>query len=337
MKNPLDQFLRLPVLLIACSLSLRAAAPPAGIPDPAKVRQPGDEASLANVELTEKAVERLGIRVVEVAEARLPRRRLLGGQIVFPTRADGAMASLQPPATPAALATLTQSRINAAAALRAAEVEQEAADIALRREEALLKAKTGTARAVDDARARVDRAKAALEAAQALQRFLGAPEAEVKLRARVWLRVPVYVGDLARLDSAAAASVRPLGGGTNEWSAPRVSGLPTASTNGVTVDWYYELDNTDGRFVPGQRLAAWLPLRETAARRVVPWSAVLHDIHGGAWVYEQLAPGKYRRRRVAVAFVQGGQAALARGPAAGTRIVSVGAMELFGTEFGVGK
>jgi hypothetical protein len=70
---------------------------------------------------------------------------------------------------------------------------------------------------------------------------------------------------------------------------------------------------------------------------VVPWSAVTHDINGGAWVYENVAPQQYARRRVEVRRVVGPLAVLARGPAVGAKVVTAGVAELFGTEFGTGK
>ncbi len=69
----------------------------------------------------------------------------------------------------------------------------------------------------------------------------------------------------------------------------------------------------------------------------MPWAAVLHDIHGGQWVYEQIAPQTFVRRRIAVDRVAGTAAVLSRGPKPGSQIVTDGAAELFGTEFGVGK
>ena len=70
---------------------------------------------------------------------------------------------------------------------------------------------------------------------------------------------------------------------------------------------------------------------------VAPFSAVLHDIHGGQWVYVAGGPRQYVRRRVQVSRVVDGQAVLASGPAAGTKVVTDGAAELFGTEFMTGK
>ncbi|MEQ1861480.1 MAG: efflux RND transporter periplasmic adaptor subunit, partial [Chthoniobacteraceae bacterium] len=62
-----------------------------------------------------------------------------------------------------------------------------------------------------------------------------------------------------------------------------------------------------------------------------------HDIHGGQWVYENTAPQTFTRRRVVVDRVVGPDAVLASGARAGAKVVTDGAAELFGTEFGAGK
>jgi formiminotetrahydrofolate cyclodeaminase len=67
---------------------------------------------------------------------------------------------------------------------------------------------------------------------------------------------------------------------------------------------------------------------------VLPFNAVLHDIHGGQWVYEQTAEHTYTRRRIQVARLAGSDAVLTSGPAAGSKIVTDGSSELFGTEAG---
>jgi hypothetical protein len=41
---------------------------------------------------------------------------------------------------------------------------------------------------------------------------------------------------------------------------------------------------------------------------------MIHDIYGGQRVFEQIEPTQYARLRVDVEWVQGGTAALARGP-----------------------
>jgi hypothetical protein len=73
---------------------------------------------------------------------------------------------------------------------------------------------------------------------------------------------------------------------------------------------------------------------------VVPYSAVLYTPDGSAWVYTVPQPFTYVRSTVVVTVVQGAkgdQAVLAQAPPAGTAIVSVGAVELYGAELGIGN
>jgi hypothetical protein len=79
-----------------------------------------------------------------------------------------------------------------------------------------------------------------------------------------------------------------------------------------------------------------LQARADEERWVVPWASVLQDIHGGQWVYENTAPQTFVRRRVHVERVAGADAVLGSGSKPGGRIVTDGAAELFGTEFGAG-
>ncbi len=167
----------------------------------------------------------------------------------------------------------------------------------------------------------------------------GAALFEVDAQGALWVRVPLYVGDLSDVDSAAPAQVSMLSSVASGRSFPAapVTGPPTSNPDAATTDLYYALQGGVAQFRPGQRVAVSLPSRSSAESLVVPWSAVLHDLSGGTWVYENVAPHVYARRRVEVRYVADGLAILARGPAPGAKVVSVGAMEIFGTEFGTGK
>jgi hypothetical protein len=77
-----------------------------------------------------------------------------------------------------------------------------------------------------------------------------------------------------------------------------------------------------------------------APATVVPYSAVLYAADGSTWVYTVPRQFTYLRERVTVAVVRGtngDQAVLSQAPAAGTTIVTTGAVELYGTELGVGE
>ena len=104
-----------------------------------------------------------------------------------------------------------------------------------------------------------------------------------------------------------------------------------------TVDLVYALDNADGTFRPGERLAVSVPMAGDAQSLVVPWSAITFDVAGSAWLYEVVGPLKYARRRVELHHVADGNAILARGPGAGTVVVTQGVAELFGREMGFAK
>jgi cobalt-zinc-cadmium efflux system membrane fusion protein len=165
----------------------------------------------------------------------------------------------------------------------------------------------------------------------------GAPLFTVEGQDRLWVRVPVYSSDQLAIDPAAAATIAPLGGiaGAVARAAQPVAGPPTANPDAASVDLFYEIDNADRAYRAGQRVQVGVSLRQSGEQLVVPWSAILQDIHGGSWVYVQAAPRVYERTRVSLQRVLGDIAVLERGPEVGTEVVSVGVAELAGTEFGV--
>lgn len=69
--------------------------------------------------------------------------------------------------------------------------------------------------------------------------------------------------------------------------------------------------------------------------KVIPYSAVVYDTNGLAWTYVNTAPRTYRRQPITVLDIHGATAVLARGPAAGASVVTVGAPELLGAEYNI--
>ena len=272
---------------------------------------------------------------------------------------------------------LATSRIDAEGLVQQANAQVDAAKITLDRAERLLRDKAGTLRAVDDAKAQLDIANKGLDAAMSRKKVLediqldeeagelqplvlespqdgllraehaasgqvvaaGAMLFEVMDCDPLWVRVAVYAGEASEIVADRPARVSSLADrtGANARTAKPIEAPPTATPLASTVDLYYELPNSSGELRPGARVSVELPLAAESQARVLPWSAVVHDINGGTWVYEQTAPQTFVRRRVQIRFVDGDTAVLEEGPAAGAAVVSTGAMELFGTEFGFGK
>ena len=71
----------------------------------------------------------------------------------------------------------------------------------------------------------------------------------------------------------------------------------------------------------------------TTLRKVVPYSAVLYDVNGEAYVYTSPEPLSFVRAPITVDHIDGDVAVLSDGPSSGTAVVTVGAAELFGAEF----
>jgi RND family efflux transporter MFP subunit len=275
--------------------------------------------------------------------------------------------------TRADVATL---QIEAKQQIETDKIQVEAAQIAYDRAVQLLENKAGSQRSADEAEAALKLAKESLETAEARDAFLagveldenagelaiqeiespvagllqsidaapservaaGEPLFRVVQTQIVWIRVPVYVGEWRKVETDQPARIAEYGQPEHARarSARYVSAPPAANPMATSVDLYYELSNDDGQLYPGQKLAVTLPIQGKKPNLVVPFKAVLYDVHGGAWVYEEVEPHVYARKRVAVEFVDGDDAVLVAGPPAGARIVTDGAAELFGTEFGVG-
>jgi hypothetical protein len=76
-------------------------------------------------------------------------------------------------------------------------------------------------------------------------------------------------------------------------------------------------------------------VRARGGRRVVPYSALIYDGEGRTYVYVTPKPLSFVRAAVAVDRVDGARALLRRGPPVGSRVVTTGAAEVYGTELEV--
>jgi membrane fusion protein, heavy metal efflux system len=260
--------------------------------------------------------------------------------------------------------------IEARRTMETAQAEAEAARLRLQRLEQLLKDGAASVRSVEEARAQLQVSDAALNAAR--ERLSGVrqgpvgPQGEIAISApldgviqsisaapgqtvaasapllqiaqvsTLWVRVPVFAGDVAQIDPSKPVAVTTLGGSEAPRRASRVMAPLKADPSAASVDLYYELPAAGLALRPGERVMVEVPLKGMQEGLVVPEASVLYDIHGDAWVYEDLGNNAYARRRVQIARHAGDRAVIARGLSEGVKVVTAGAAELFGTEFGAG-
>ncbi len=294
--------------------------------------------------------------------------RVKKGQVLF---------NLVPLLSAEARATFATTRVEAQGQVEQTSKQVDQAKQQLERAERLYQQKIGGSGAVEDFRAALEVAQATYKAAttrrdaidQAIKGAEGGALESVPIAAEgggilrnlhvapgqkvaagsmlfevvnldpVNVRAAVYVGDLDQIDDSLPAGVGDLTGGPTAKvvSAKRVAAPPSGDPIAATVDLFYEMPNTDGSFRPGQRVGVNLPLKTTKSSLTVPRASLLRDIDGGTWVYESLDKHKYARRRVRVESVVGEVASISAGPKAGTKVVTDGAAELFGVEFGGSK
>jgi hypothetical protein len=309
---------------------------------PAKVDNAVKETDLCTLTLTPLAEQRLGIVLVEVTRKTVSISRQFGGDIIVPLAPKGETPAGYFPlttSTPEELLRLSDQQAVASGEVEKFKIQLDAAQRTFKRAQKLVQEDAGSVRAVEDAEVQVRLAEQAMEVARSRRSLLGAPVADAIRSGRIWVRVPVYAGELMLIDTAkdawvSAVAARP---GDSNWVGKPVPAPPSANALAATVDLFYELEGAGDALRPGQRVCVRAPMRGAEESLVAPWSAIVHDIHGNAWVYENTAPQTFVRRRVQVARVAGSEAVLASGPKLGSKVVTDGAAELFGTEFGGGK
>jgi multidrug efflux pump subunit AcrA (membrane-fusion protein) len=78
-----------------------------------------------------------------------------------------------------------------------------------------------------------------------------------------------------------------------------------------------------------------VPVRKIGGGRlVIPYGALLYDPNGKTWTYTNPTPLVFQRHDVAVERIEGQAVLLRSGPPPGTRVVTQGATELWGVEYG---
>ncbi len=326
-----DRLIRACLIVATLILAGCGAEKPAPPKPPSQAEAVVHETDLLRLTLTPEAQKRLGIRTVTVADGTSARIREVGAELVVPGLGPAGV----PTGSTSNIAQIAAAQTAADGEVARTTAQLRLATIARDRAAALVREEAGSVRARDEAEAALAAARAAMDVAREQRRQLGPAVASMAAQPLLWVRVPVFGSDVRAIDRARPAMIRPLGdAAATPQSARPVSAPPSANAVAGTVDLFYALDNRARTWRVGQRVAVALPMGGAMQGLAVPTAAIVRDINGGEWVYRKTAPDSYLRQRIEVASVSGDTALLARGLERGAEIVTDGAAELFGTEFG---
>ena len=71
-------------------------------------------------------------------------------------------------------------------------------------------------------------------------------------------------------------------------------------------------------------------------RQVVPYASIIYTPDGREWLYASPEKLTFIRTEIKIAYIKGDLVVLNEGPPAGMQVLTVGAAEVYGAEFGLG-
>ena len=77
------------------------------------------------------------------------------------------------------------------------------------------------------------------------------------------------------------------------------------------------------------------PIRQERRKEIMPYAALIYDAEGNTYTYTAPEPLTYVRQEINIDHFDGDSVMLSDGPPTGTEVVTVGAAEVYGTEFEV--
>jgi hypothetical protein len=319
-----------PLLLIgALPLSACGQAAIVEAEDAPVAVEPVGDSGLNRVTLTDRAAARLGIQTGAIADALVGRMRVAPGEVV--TSAVAAAIVVTAPDAGTISASDGGSLPIAGTRLRAGET--------VLRWRALVGVKGQTP--VKEIKAPQDSVLVRLNVAAG--QIVAAGQALFQLTdpSAMWVRVSLNESDLKKVDRQQAARVLVGTAGDDAGLSAHVVASPGGGDapdgySGAAL--YYDPDRTDHGLTLGERVRVELPLIGTGThRQVIPYRAVLYDLSGESWIYTNPEPLVFVRAPVEIDYVEADLVVLANGPPIGTTVVTTGAAELYGAEFGVGE
>jgi hypothetical protein len=130
---------------------------------------------------------------------------------------------------------------------------------------------------------------------------------------------------------AAAASLSACGGASTGYDYDTASHHEPAKLEPIKgTDVQRVIFDAEAAKRVGLQTAA---IRQDGEEKIMPYGAVIYDAEGNSYAYTVTEPLTFVRKEIEIDRVDGDSAMLSAGPPAGTKVVTVGTAEVYGTEF----
>lgn len=256
---------------------------------------------------------------------------------------------------------------NAAGAVQEAKAALEAAAAEYQRSQNLFRAKIGSRKRLEEAKAAWLQAQSRYETARHQQasyhtatttssgsprRFpLTAPLAGVIVQAEitagqqvdtttllftiadlstVWVEAPIFEGDLNKIDRESVATIRGVGDEEAVWIGKPIYAGEVVDPLKRAANLLYAVDNATGRLKLGMSVTVAVPAGLEKQAVMVPETALMESGGGKGVVYVCRGPTLFIEEEVSIGVRQDGLVAIEGGVKEGDDIVVTGAPELFG-------
>ena len=331
MKKPIALIL----IAIANVLAFALNGFAADIAGPSKVSNPVAESALNTIRIAPEGEKSLRLKLARVTAENVVIESLYPAKILPYTGSAGEFVIAEENFTPTSKHAIAQKQIAADEKIAVQKAKLDEAKKSLARAEKLAGEKISSQREVEQQQALVATAQASLDAAIKEQRLLDADSGEFVVV------VKIYASDISNIDRQADIRiVDPNGAAKTIDLAAQPSGVKPYS-EGAVVNLVYKLQpqpqGAPKNISAGQSVGALVKTKDSGRFLCVPGNSIIADIYGNDYVYVKVAENTYARKRVEVKQRIGNKAVISKGLKGDEEVITDGAAEVFGAEFGFGK
>ena len=332
MKKPLTHTFIASLLALALPAFAAAAASPLST-----VSNPVAETALNTIRIAPEGVKSLRIKLVRVTQENVAVESLYPAKILpYSAGAGGSTAAgelliTDENFTPTSKHALAQKQIAADEKIEIQKAKLDEAKKSLARVEKLAAEKIASQREVEQQQSLVATAQASLDAAIKERKLLDVDSTELVAL------VKIYAADISNIDLQADARIVDPAGTAKSINLPATPSGAKSYSEGAAVNLIYKLPANPKNISAGQSVGALVKTKDSGRFFCVPGAAIIMDIYGNEYVYVKVAENTYARKRVEVKQRLADKAVISRGLKGDEEVITDGAAEVFGAEFGFGK